>query len=168
MSLHPLEIKIDNEVAEALKRANVTYLFGIPGGGTSIDLIESCNEVGIPFVLVQHETSAAIMAVVCAELTNSCGACISIMGPGAINLASGAGYAFWERHPLLCFTESYGLGKAPKMSIQRIDHAKMFSVFSQVLPTKPNIKYCINRIVFTLCVYFTPISSCPNKTLFVC
>ena len=29
MSLHPLEIKIDNEVAEALKRANVTYLFGI-------------------------------------------------------------------------------------------------------------------------------------------
>lgn len=131
MSLHPLEIKIDNEVAEALKRANVTYLFGIPGGGTSIDLIESCNEVGIPFVLVQHETSAAIMAVVCAELTNSCGACISIMGPGAINLASGAGYAFWERHPLLCFTESYGLAKAPKMSIQRMDHAQMFSAFSK-------------------------------------
>ena len=103
------------------------YVFGIPGGGSSIDLIEACRAERIPFVLVQHETTAALMAIVCGELTGSCGACISIMGTGAINLAGGAAYAFLERHPLLCITETYGRSNAPLMSMQKIDHGATFA-----------------------------------------
>ena len=69
------------------------------------------------------------MAVVCGELTDSCGACISIMGPGAANLAGGASYAYWERHPLRCMTECYSSEQAPMMSMQKIDHAQMFEAF---------------------------------------
>jgi acetolactate synthase-1/2/3 large subunit len=69
------------------------------------------------------------MAVVCGELTGSCGACISIMGTGAINLAGGATYAFLERHPLLCITETYGLSGAPLMSMQKIDHGATFAPY---------------------------------------
>ena len=76
-----VETRVAGDVAAALKRNGVPYLFGIPGGGSSIDLIEACRTEGIPFVLVQHETTAGFMAVVCGELTGSCGACISIMGP---------------------------------------------------------------------------------------
>lgn len=120
------ETQFAREVAAALKKNNVHFLFGIPGGGSSVDLIEACRREEIPFVLVQHETTAAMMAVVSGELTNSCGACISIMGPGATNLTSGAIYAYLERHPLICFTETYGPGQAPLTSMQKIDHSAMF------------------------------------------
>ena len=118
-------------VALAFKSLGVRNLFGIPGGGSSVDLIEACAAEGIPFILVQHETSAAIMALVSGELTDSCGACISIMGPGATNLAAGATYAYLERHPLLCITECYGPVSAPLMSIQKIDHPGLFAPFSK-------------------------------------
>ena len=118
-------------IASAFKRLGIRYLFGIPGGGSSIDRIEACEGEGIPFVLVQHETSAAIMAVVSGELTDSCGACISIMGPGATNLAAGASYAFLERHALLCITECYGPDSAPLTSMQNIDHRGLFAPLSK-------------------------------------
>ncbi len=120
-----------HQVASGLKSNGVPYLFGIPGGGSSIDLIEACHGQDIPFVLVQHETTAAMMAVVVGELTETCGACISIMGPGATNLASGAIYAQLERHPLLCFTETYGPAEGPLTSMQNIDHPHMFGPLSK-------------------------------------
>ncbi len=120
------ETRFAREVAEALRSNGVRFVFGIPGGGSSVDLIEACRLEEIPFVLVQHETTAAMMAVVSGELTDSCGACISIMGPGATNLTSGAIYAYLERHPLLCFTETYGPGQGPLTSMQNIDHGAMF------------------------------------------
>ena len=85
--------RVADQIAAALKSNAVPYIFGIPGGGSSIDLIEACNNHSIPFVLTQHETTAAMMAVVAGELTGTCGVCISIMGPGATNAASGAIYA---------------------------------------------------------------------------
>ena len=126
---HPVETRVDRLVASALKQRGVPFLFGIPGGGSSIDLIEACGREENSFVLVQHETTAAMMAVVCGELTNSCGVCVSIMGPGATNLAGGASYAYLERHPLLCLTECYGPAQAPFTSMQKIDHAQMFGAF---------------------------------------
>ena len=121
------ELRVAREVAAAFKDAGIPYLFGIPGGGSSIDLIEACRDEGISFVLTQHETTAALMAVVSGELTGSCGASISIMAPGAANLTAGAAYAFLERHPLLCITECYGADTAPQMGMQKIDHPSTFA-----------------------------------------
>lgn len=121
-----LQVSVQQSVAEVLKSNGVPYMFGIPGGGSSIDLIEACGHQGIPFISTQHETSAAMMALVAGRLTGSCGVCVSIMGPGAINLAAGAGFAFWERHPLVCVTECYNTTQAFGMSLQKMDHARMF------------------------------------------
>ena len=129
--MQDLASRTAHQVASALKNNGVPYLFGIPGGGSSIDLIEACKEQDIPFVLVQHETTAAMMAVVVGELTDTCGACISIMGPGATNLVSGAIYAQLERHPLLCFTETYGPAEGPLTSMQNIDHPHLFGSLSK-------------------------------------
>ena len=35
--------KVSDVFADTLKRNDVPYLFGIPGGGSAIDLIESCK-----------------------------------------------------------------------------------------------------------------------------
>ena len=102
-----------------------------PGGGSAIDLIEACRKVEIPFVLVQHETTAAMSAIVAGELTGSCGVCMSIMGPGAANLVGGASFGLWERHAVLSLTESYPTAQAPRMSLQRMDHSQMFMSFSK-------------------------------------
>ena len=122
---------VGDAFAEALQRGGVPCVFGIPGGGSAIDLIESCRKVEIPFVLVQHETTAAMSAIVAGELTGSCGVCMSIMGPGAANLVGGASFGLWERHAVLSLTESYPTAQAPRMSLQRMDHSQMFMSFSK-------------------------------------
>ena len=122
---------VGDAFAEALQRGGVPCVFGIPGGGSAIDLIESCRKVEIPFVLVQHETTAAMSAIVAGELTGSCGVCMSIMGPGAANLVGGASFGLWERHAVLSLTEAYPTAQAPRMSLQRMDHSQMFMSFSK-------------------------------------
>ena len=122
---------VGDAFAEALQHGGVPCVFGIPGGGSAIDLIEACRRVEIPFVLVQHETTAAMSAIVAGELTGSCGVCMSIMGPGAANLVGGASFGLWERHAVLSLTEAYPTAQAPRMSLQLIDHAQMFMSFSK-------------------------------------
>ena len=122
---------VGDAFAEALRRGGVPCVFGIPGGGSAIDLIEACRKVEIPFVLVQHETTAAMSAIVAGELTGSCGVCMSIMGPGAANLVGGASFGLWERHAVLSLTESYPTAQAPRMSLQLMDHSQMFMSFSK-------------------------------------
>ena len=117
--------------AEALKRGGVPCVFGIPGGGSAIDLIEASRKVDIPFILVQHETTAAMSAIVAGELTGSCGVCMSIMGPGAANLVGGSSFGLWERHAVLSLTESYPTAQAPRMSLQLMDQSQMFMSFSK-------------------------------------
>ena len=122
---------VGDAFAKALKRGGVPYVFGIPGGGSAIDLIEACRTVEIPFVLVQHETTASMSAIVAGELTGSCGVCMSIMGPGAANLVGGSSFGLWERHAVLSLTESYPTAQAPRMSLQLMDHSQMFMSFSK-------------------------------------
>ena len=127
--------RVADQIAAALKSNGVPYLFGIPGGGSSIDLIEACHNQKIPFVLTQHETTAAMMGIVAGQLTGTCGVCLSIMGPGATNAASGAIYAHLERHPLLCVTERYSPVQAPATSMQKIDHPRFFAPLSKTSVT---------------------------------
>ncbi len=129
------EKTVGQALAKALKRGGVPCVFGIPGGGSAIDLIEACRTFDLPFVLVQHETTAAMAAIVAGELTGSCGVCMSIMGPGAANLVGGASFGLWERHAVLSLTESYPTGQAPHMSLQLMDHSQMFMSFSKASET---------------------------------
>ena len=126
-------------VAQSLYDNKIKYIFGIPGGGSSIDLIEECTKKGLEFVLTQHETTAALMAIVYGQLTNTIGVSLSIMGPGAINLCAGAGYAYWERHPLMCITETYDPSLYNEMSLQKIDHSKLFNTMAKASITLGNL-----------------------------
>ena len=52
------------EIARQMAEAGVERLFGVPGGGSSLQLIAAAEEAGIPFVLCKTETGGAIMAAV--------------------------------------------------------------------------------------------------------
>lgn len=101
MSAHP------QQEAAALKRHGVRHLFGVAGSGTSYEVVDACEHVGIPFVLTAHEGAAVMMAGAAAFVTGGLGAAVSIKGPGVANLASGLALARFEQQPVVSIAESY-------------------------------------------------------------
>lgn len=88
-----------------MAKADVERLFGVPGGGSSLQLIEAAEEAGIPFVLAKTETGAAIMAAVTGELSGAPGALLTGVGPGAASAVNGIAYAHLERAPVILFCD---------------------------------------------------------------
>ena len=111
--------------AEILKERGVRYVFGIPGG-PSIPYMEAWREAGIEFILTSHEASAGIMACVTARATGTPGVCHATFGPGAVNLASGAGCALLDRAPLIAFTTEVPDAMLHRTTQMGIDHQSLF------------------------------------------
>ena len=76
----------------AFEARGVKRIFGIPGGGSSLDLIDAAGRRGIDFVLTRGETAAAIMAAVTAEVTGAPGVVLTGIGPGAASVVNGIAY----------------------------------------------------------------------------
>ena len=98
-----------------LKSSGVRFLFGVPGGGSSLDLIAAADKAGIKFILCRGETAAALAASVAAELTGAPGVVLTAIGPGAASAVNGVAYAHLERAPLLliCDAREEGNGVPP-------------------------------------------------------
>ena len=73
----------------ALENEGVDRIFGVPGE-ENLDVVESLRHSGIELVLTRHEQTAASMAATHGRLTGRPGVCISTLGPGALNLVTGA------------------------------------------------------------------------------
>src|SRR6187401_2317494 len=103
-----------------LRDLGTRSLFGLPGGGGNLDLIQAAGRAGLPFVLTTTETGSAIAAIAQAEITGAPGACITTLGPGAASVIIGIACAKLERVPLLVLTDSYA--SRTTFEHQRIDH----------------------------------------------
>jgi len=112
-------------VIGSLRGAGVGTLFGVPGGGSNLDLIAAAGRAGLPFVLTATETAAAIAAVAQAEVTGRPGACLTTLGPGAASVVNGVACAYLERAPIVVFTDSHPASAAGTFAHQRIDHAAL-------------------------------------------
>lgn len=93
-------------LTETLAAAGVKYLFGIPGGGSSLDVIASGADCGLDFILTGTETAGGIMAAVTGELTDAPGVLLTGIGPGAASAVNAAAYASLEKAPLLVLTDA--------------------------------------------------------------
>jgi len=103
----PLVISVADLVVRHLRRAGVGFLFGVPGGGSNLDLIDAAGRAGLPFVLTATETAAALAAVAQAEVCGRPGACLKTLGPGVTSVVNGVACACIHRATLLVFTESH-------------------------------------------------------------
>ena len=113
-------------ISTMLKREGVQYLFGIPGGGGTIDLLDATEKDGIRFILNSHETASAIMACVVAELTGVPGVVLTAISPGVANVVNGVAYAYLERVPLLVLSDNYPWGASQVVLRQTINHRQLF------------------------------------------
>ena len=94
-------------IAQACALHGVRRAFGVPGGGSSLDLIEAFGRVGIDFVLCRTETGAALAAAADAELRNGFGVAIATQGPGAASAMNGLAHASLDRAPVLFISDGW-------------------------------------------------------------
>jgi acetolactate synthase-1/2/3 large subunit len=94
-------------IAAFLAGAGVRRMYGVPGGGSTLDLIEAGRKRQLEFVLTPHEASAAIMASTEGDLLDRPGVCLAALGPGVANAVGGAAHAFLDRVPLLLLTDRF-------------------------------------------------------------
>ncbi len=97
-------------------------IFGIPGGGAVMHLIDAAADEGIAYTLTNHETTAAIASSVYWEQSGTPTACSVIMGPGITHAMHGAAYAFLERSPMLLLSSRQPDAIYEQTLSQRLSH----------------------------------------------
>src|SRR5258708_19106567 len=104
----------------ALENEGVDRIFGVPGE-ENLDVIESLRTSSIKLILTRHEQGAAFMAATHGRLTGKPGVCISTLGPGALNLSTGAAYAHLGAMPMIMLTGQKAIMTAKQARFQIVD-----------------------------------------------
>ena len=82
---------------------------------------KSLRKSRITLVLTRHEQTAAFMAATHGRLTGRPGVCISTLGPGALNLVTGAAYAYLGAMPMILLTGQKGIMTSRQARFQIVD-----------------------------------------------
>jgi len=89
---------------ECLRRENVAYIFGYPGGAL-LKVYETLYDIkDIKHILVRHEQGATHMAEGYARATGKPGVVLVTSGPGATNTVTGITNAYMDSSPMVIFT----------------------------------------------------------------
>ncbi len=104
----------------ALENEGVTRIFGVPGE-ENLDVVESLRNSTIELVLTRHEQTAAFMAATHGRLTGRPGVCLATLGPGALNLTTGAAYALLGGMPMILITGQKGIISSRQARFQIVD-----------------------------------------------
>jgi acetolactate synthase I/II/III large subunit len=113
-------MKASDLIVQCLENEGVRYVFGLPGEEI-LDILDSLLGSPITFIPTRHEQGAAFMADAYGRLTGRAGVCLSTLGPGATNLATGIADANLDRAPLVAITGQAGRDRVHKESHQRVD-----------------------------------------------
>src|SRR5579859_7598362 len=104
----------------ALENEGVARIYGIPGE-ENLDVVEAIRRSSIELVLTRHEQAAAFMAATYGRLTGKPGVCITTLGPGALNLTTGAAYALLGAMPMIMITGQKGILSSRQAGFQIVD-----------------------------------------------
>src|SRR5258708_31236855 len=137
----------------ALENEGVEQIFGVPGE-ENLDVGESLRRSRIKLIVTRREQAAAFMAATHGRLTGKPGVCLATLGPGALNLTTGAAYALLGAMPMVMITGQKGIlsrkqGRDPvraiistmapltKMARQIVSAATIPSIFRDVFRLAP-------------------------------
>ena len=104
----------------ALENEGVERIFGIPGE-ENLAVVEALRNSKIELVLTRHEQAAAFMAATYGRLTGRPGVCLSTLGPGALNLCTGAAFALLGAMPMILITGQKGILHSKQGHFQLVD-----------------------------------------------
>src|SRR3979490_1444385 len=101
----------------ALENEGVSRIYGIPGE-ENLDVVDAIRTSSIELALTRHEQAAAFMAATYGRLTGKPGVCITTLGPGALNLTTGAAYALLGAMPMVMLTGQKGIMSSRQAKFQ--------------------------------------------------
>ncbi len=107
-------------LVSALENEGVKQIFGVPGE-ENLDVVEALRRSTIKLVVTRHEQAAAFMAATHGRLTGKAGVCLSTLGPGALNLTTGAAYAQLGAMPMVMLTGQKGVLSRKQARFQVVD-----------------------------------------------
>lgn len=119
------------KLAHDIAGNGIKHIFGIPGSGPSLTLIDALEKLGVSFCLTHFEGTAAIMAGSQGRLRGSAGAAISIKGPGLCNMIPGLSVCRFEGFPVVSVSEDYLPGTPASKAHKRISHRDLLSGVSK-------------------------------------
>src|SRR5215468_8326053 len=107
-------------LVSAMEKEGVQQIFGVPGE-ENLDLVEALRRSTIKLVVTRHEQGAAFIAATHGRLTGRAGVCLSTLGPGALNLTTGAAYALLGAMPMIMITGQKGIRSRKQARFQVVD-----------------------------------------------
>ena len=125
-------------LAQELIRLGSRDVFGIPGEGASLELIDAMERCGAKFHSVCHEAAGALMAGGYGRATGMPGVCLSIKGPGFANMLAGIASNWLDRNPVLSLSESYGPGSSPDRMHKRLPHKALITPLVKAYADNPS------------------------------
>src|SRR6266516_6363744 len=107
-------------LVSAMEKEGVQQIFGVPGE-ENLDLVEALRRSTIKLVVTRHEQGAAFIAATHGRLTGRAGVCLSTLGPGALNLTTGAAFALLGAMPMVMITGQKGILSHKQALFQVVD-----------------------------------------------
>jgi acetolactate synthase-1/2/3 large subunit len=104
----------------ALENEGVRQIFGVPGE-ENLAFLDALRRSSIKLVLTRHEQAAAFMAATHGRLTGKAGVCLTTLGPGALNLTTGAAYSLLGAMPMVMITGQKGILSRKQAQFQLVD-----------------------------------------------
>ncbi len=111
-------------IIEALRRENVEYVFGLPGGAV-MPVFDAILDAKINLILTRHEQGATHMADGYARATGKPGVVLVTSGPGATNTVTGLLTAHMDSVPLVVIC---GQQITPMLGKDAFQEADIFGV----------------------------------------
>jgi acetolactate synthase-1/2/3 large subunit len=135
--------------SEEFKASGGTQVFGIPGGGPSLQLMDELERSGACLVATGHESTAALMAGAAGRYTNKPALAVSIKGPGLMNMTPGLLCNSYEGYPMISVAEAYSPNDCSGRRHKWLDHSEIAGSylrgFSGYRQNKGFFRECWNR-----------------------
>ncbi len=119
------EMTVAQLLMQALHRRGTRRVYGVPGGGSSLDLIAAAEALGMRFVLTRTENAGVMMAAADADITGAPGAVLTTKGPGLAQAMNGLAHAALDRAPVVCITDGFSEVLAAYVTHQVFDQEGM-------------------------------------------
>ena len=107
-------------LVSALENEGVERIFSVPGE-ENLDVVDSLRRSSIKLIVTRHEQAASFMAATHGRLTGRPGVCLATLGPGALNLTTGAAYALLGAMPMIMITGQKGILSRKQGRFQVVD-----------------------------------------------
>ncbi|MEQ9638518.1 MAG: thiamine pyrophosphate-binding protein [Alphaproteobacteria bacterium] len=114
-------------LADAIAKRGARRLYGVPGSGASLELIDALEGHGVGFWSTAFEGAAAIMAGTAGRMTGRAGYALSIKGPGLANQVPGLAACALEGWPMVALAEAYAPNLPPAKAHKRLDQGALVS-----------------------------------------